>query len=73
MESYMFEKIGVIVLIAIFGWFYSRQSHMELEMDFKVNKDDFVEVKEDMKNMLKQVTELRIDLGRWQEKVERIS
>ena len=57
--------------IALLTWLHLGQNSLESELSGCVRRDSFEEVKEELKNAVALLTEVRVENARWQEIVRR--
>ena len=71
MEKLVVElAVGAVYLVI--GWVFVRLNKLEQDIDTCVKKDDFDEVKSDLKTTIELLTEARVENARWQERISRV-
>ncbi len=57
-------EVVVILVLVLVGWLHMRQSSLENRINEKADKDDFNELKDDVKKTADHVVELKVDQTR---------
>lgn len=71
MEKLIVElAVGAVYLVI--GWVFVRINKLEQDIEGCVKKDDFDEVKSDLKTTIELLTEARVENARWQERISRV-
>ena len=70
-EDILLESL-VGVLILVNGWLHMRQNRLDSRLQLCVEKDAFEEVKTELHQVVKLLTEERVENAEWRGKLERI-
>ena len=62
----------VALNLTLLGWIHMRQNKQEKDIAGKVDKEDFQEVKADIKEILNSLIDMKVEGARWQERLERV-
>lgn len=57
-------EVIVVLVLALVGWLHVRQNSLETKLELKADKDDFNELKADVKKMADHVVDLKVDQTR---------
>lgn len=57
-------EVAVVLVLVLVGWLHVRQSSLEKRLNEKADKDDFNELKADVKKMADHVVDLKVDQTR---------
>ena len=72
----MFEigaiEVIVTLVIVMVSWLHLRQNDMSKKIDSKADKTDVQELKSDIKEILKALTDIKVDNARWQGLVDKV-
>lgn len=71
MEVGLLEILFGLVIIMM-GWLHVRQAALSKKLEEKVDKTDFAEVKQDIKDVLSHITDIKVDNARWQGLMEKV-
>ena len=65
-------ELIAVVFLALVGWLHMRQNSLESKLELKADKDDFNELKADVKVMADHVVDLKVDQTRCLTILERL-
>jgi hypothetical protein len=71
MDVGLLECVAGLNLLLL-GWLHMRQNSQEKRLENKVDKEDFVEVKADIKEILRGLIDVKVENARWQGLVEKV-
>ena len=57
--------------LVLLGWLHMRQNRQGKLLETKVDKEDFQEVRADIKEILNSVIDIKVETARWQGQMER--
>lgn len=57
-------EVVVILVLALVGWLHMRQNSLETRLELKADKDDFNELKQDVKVISEHIVDLKVDQTR---------
>ncbi len=73
MESIGLIEALVALVVIMMGWLHVRQTDFKVQLDKKVDKEDFTEVKSDIKAILSSILDMKVENARWQGLVDRVT
>lgn len=68
----LFVELTVGLIVILLGWLHIRQSKLEEKIEECVPLTAFEEVKQDLKETIKLLTEMRVEDGKWQGLIQSI-
>lgn len=72
MDVGLLEILAGLVVIML-GWLHLRQNALSDRLDEKADKEEISEMKIDVKDILKTITEIKVDNARWQGLMEKVA
>jgi len=57
-------EVVVILVLVLVGWLHMRQNNFETRLENKADKDDFNELKQDVKVISEHIVDLKVDQTR---------
>lgn len=61
MNEIFVTRIFLVCMLVLLGWLHMRQNKLEDKLSMKVDKEDFDELKNDMKAVRENVVDLKVD------------
>jgi sensor domain CHASE-containing protein len=61
------------LVIVMMGWLHLRQNALSQKLEEKADKEDVSEMKSDIKDILKSILNLSVDVAEWRGKTEKVA